>query len=153
MYVALVDQLPIEGLIIILNPSLYTVAPLSIFLSTGVKPTYIGRNVSVTCTIMADAFTDVDIIPTIYWMVTYFNGEVPMTEMIRPTSSDITTITPLIYSTSLDFSPITRDMTLKCFGSIRPAQPSLTLLMSEESNNTFSLIAQGRNEYVMILCT
>ena len=113
---------------------------------------YIGRNVTVSCLISADEFLDINITPTISWEVSYseLDGQT-VTETIE--SSEISTITPVIFVTSLEYSPILRDMTFTCFGSVEPTQLSPDLVGSEETNETLILIVPGILCLLMFECS
>lgn len=120
------------------------VAPVSVILSNSPQNLmfYIGRNITVSCIISTDAFVDINITPTISWEVSYSESDgQTVSETIE--SAEISTITPVVFLTSLEYTPILRDMTFTCFGSVEPTQQSLDLVGSEETNETLILIVPG----------
>ncbi len=106
--------------------------------STNPTSVYIGRNTTVSCVISTDGFVDVNLTPTITWQVSSAQNE---PETIIP--DEITVITPVVFSTSLEYTPILGDMTFTCTASVEPMQPSLNVVGSQQTSTTYFLNVQG----------
>lgn len=92
---------------------------------------YIGKPVLVSCTIGADASVDIDISPQISWEVSYVSdGEVISNNF---EAMDIATITPLVFSTTLEYDPIVRDMNFTCISSVQPVEVDQSLVLPSNS--------------------
>ncbi len=118
---------------------------MSVVVSTNPSSVYIGRNTTVICIVSSGGFIDVDITPTISWQVSNPQDDVPPQTIIPDT---ISSITPTIFSTSLEFNPILGDMVFTCSASVEPIQPMLNVAGSQQTSTTFFLNVEGTYLYL-----
>ena len=104
---------------------------------------YIGKPITVSCTIGADASVDIAITPRISWEVTYVDDGEPITDRFE--AMEIVAITPLVFSTTLQYNPILRNMNFTCVSSVQPEENDQSLVIASINTTVFEeVLAQSK---------
>ena len=78
-----------------------------------------GQNITIRCAITTNygRVTDIEVIPHIFWDITYENdGEV----MRSSFEAQLTNLTPAVFLSTLEYTPILNTMNFTCRSSVEP---------------------------------